>query len=202
MFHLGCICIGNLFPHRVSFLLSHRYYAGNWAYTIWLFRDKCAEALEQNLTMSAQIPQKQLSHFYSTQVVDFLLSKVIAFRMMHLLGRMLRTLIPLSVTDISKYRWFDGELIAGLTLGWNFGDGHLSGLQLLDSIQKECDFAEGDLRCILVESQPIHTNRVRWLIADAAVGVVHRGETSIDIMRSGQPWDIASNNIKLQPYFE
>jgi hypothetical protein len=29
---------GNLVPSRVSFLLSMRYYAGNWAYNIWLMR--------------------------------------------------------------------------------------------------------------------------------------------------------------------
>ena len=29
---------GNLRPERVSFLLSMRYYAGNWPYSIWLFK--------------------------------------------------------------------------------------------------------------------------------------------------------------------
>ena len=29
---------GNFFPQHVSFLLSMRYYAGNWAYTVWLLR--------------------------------------------------------------------------------------------------------------------------------------------------------------------
>ena len=29
---------GNFVPSRVSFLLAMRYYAGNWAYNIWLFR--------------------------------------------------------------------------------------------------------------------------------------------------------------------
>ena len=31
-------CFGNFFPSRVSFLLAMRYYAGNWAYNIWLVR--------------------------------------------------------------------------------------------------------------------------------------------------------------------
>lgn len=30
--------LGNLFPQWISFLLSMRYYAGNWAYSIWLFK--------------------------------------------------------------------------------------------------------------------------------------------------------------------
>ena len=31
-------CYGNFFPSRVSFLFSMRYYAGNWAYNVWLVR--------------------------------------------------------------------------------------------------------------------------------------------------------------------
>ncbi|HEY8376299.1 MAG TPA: DUF3556 domain-containing protein, partial [Nannocystis sp.] len=30
--------LGNLFPSRISFLPAMRYYAGNWAYSVWLFR--------------------------------------------------------------------------------------------------------------------------------------------------------------------
>src|SRR5260370_42614628 len=30
--------LGNLFPGRVPFLLAMRYYAGNWAYSVWVFR--------------------------------------------------------------------------------------------------------------------------------------------------------------------
>jgi hypothetical protein len=36
---------GNVVPSRVSFLLAMRYYAGNWAYTIWLFRGDSAAKL-------------------------------------------------------------------------------------------------------------------------------------------------------------
>ena len=47
------------------------------------------------------------------------------------------------------------EKLAGLVLGWNFGDGHLHNERLLDIVQQQCHFAEGDLRCIFVESQPL-----------------------------------------------
>ena len=32
-------------PSRVSFLLAMRYYAGNWAYNIWLFRGDAVRKL-------------------------------------------------------------------------------------------------------------------------------------------------------------
>ncbi|MGI9432946.1 MAG: DUF3556 domain-containing protein, partial [Myxococcota bacterium] len=57
--------VGNFFPARVSFLLSMRYYAGNWAYNIWLFRkDGSLEKLEKLKksagTMKAQLAQMGL----------------------------------------------------------------------------------------------------------------------------------------------
>ena len=40
----SCPLYGNFVPSRVSFLLAMRYYAGNWAYSIWLFRGDAPEA--------------------------------------------------------------------------------------------------------------------------------------------------------------
>ena len=39
--------LGNLWPARVSFLLAMRYYAGNWAYSVWLFRGDSVRKLER-----------------------------------------------------------------------------------------------------------------------------------------------------------
>ncbi|MBM76721.1 MAG: hypothetical protein CMK59_15040 [Proteobacteria bacterium] len=198
LFHGGCIVIGNLYPNRVSFLLSHRYYAGNWAYSIWLFRKDSAKKIEQRLTLSSKLPEQQLNHIYPSQTVAFLLSKVIAFRMMHLLGRALRALIPIGVENPSEYQWFDGELICGVTLGWNFGDGHLSGLRLLNNIQKECVFKEGELRYFYVESQPLHKDSCQWIIADAASGILTRGTISIETLKEGQPWMFLKDKTSAQ----
>ena len=39
---------GNLVPSRVSFLPSMRYYAGNWAYNVWLFKKNgCVKKLQK-----------------------------------------------------------------------------------------------------------------------------------------------------------
>ena len=38
---------GNLVPSRISFLLAMRYYAGNWAYGIWLFRGESYRKLDR-----------------------------------------------------------------------------------------------------------------------------------------------------------
>ena len=180
--------LGNLFPARISFLLAMRYYAGNWAYSAWLFRDKAEDKLDENITKASQTVGKQLDGFYDKSVSEILISKVIAFRHMHLHGRALHELIPKAVDDIEKYTYRDGELVAGVVLGWNFGEGHLHGRQLLNAIQKRCQFESGDLRCIMVEAQPLHKPYMEWKIVDAKDGVIEEGKANVKALTALQPW--------------
>jgi hypothetical protein len=135
-------------------------------------------------------PKHQLGRLYGPRIVDALIAKVTAFRCMHLLGRALRTLLPRAVDDVEAYEWLDGELVAGLALGWNFGDGHLHHHQLLAAIQAQCAFEPGELRVITVESQPIHRQDYGWAIHDAHDGLLARGTGQIAALRQGQPWEM------------
>lgn len=178
---------GNLQPARVSFLPSMRYYAGNWAYSVWLFRDESYRKLDR-LTKSSPWLHDQLGRFYDATTVLGITSKVLAFRIMHLHGRALQSLVPRAVDDPEPYEWVDGELVAGIALGWNFGDGHLHDERLLRALQVRCGFAPGELRCIFVESQPLHRRRLAWRIADAATGPIDAGEIEVDELLRRQPW--------------
>src|SRR5262249_11486933 len=91
--------LGNLFPARFSFLLSMRYYAGNWAYSVWLFRGESARKLDR-LVKSCGLVLDQLKRLYDEKTAVGLLSKVIAFREMHLHGRALQILLPKAVKRI------------------------------------------------------------------------------------------------------
>jgi hypothetical protein len=122
-----------------------------------------------------------------------------AFRLVHLQGRVLHALLPRAVDDIERYEWMDGEMVAGLALGWNFGDGHLHGLQLLRAIQEQCGFEEGELRVIVVESQPLGGRSMAWTIADAARGVLETGETPIADIVDLQPWPTGPHARALRP---
>lgn len=188
VFLIAIPLIGNLVPSRVSFLSSMRYYAGNWAYSIWLFKGDCSQKLDTCLVKPAARVETQLRRFYDDDTITAVLSKVIAFRTMHLHGRALQQLLPRAVDDIDAYEWNDGELIAGEVLGWNFGDGHLHGLQLLSAVQAQCAFEAGQLRCIFVESQPMGRSTLAYTIADAATGVIDTGEVDVGPLRSLQPW--------------
>ena len=180
--------IGNLFPARLSFLLAMRYYAGNWAYSTWLFRGESWKKLGR-LTTSAPWIYEQLARFYDRRTAVAMVGKVMGFRLMHLHGRALPLLVPKAVDRLEDYEWIDGELVAGLTLGWNFGEGHLHHEQLLRSIQAQCGFEAGELRCIFVESQPLGGSTLAYRIVDAKTGEVERGALPVSELRSRQPWE-------------
>ncbi len=180
--------LGNLFPSRFSFLSSMRYYAGNWAYSVWLFKGDCSEKLDRHLTKIAPRVPDQLRPLYDEETIAATLSKVLAFRSMHLHGRCLQSLLPKAVDDIDDYEYMDGELIAGIVVGWNFGDGHLHHMQLLRAVQGQCQFEEGELRHIFVESQPMGRATHTWTISDAATGVRETGEIAVKDLLELQPW--------------
>ncbi|HEX6244055.1 MAG TPA: DUF3556 domain-containing protein, partial [Polyangiales bacterium] len=179
----------NFFPHLISFLPSMRYYAGNWAFSVWLFRGDAVEKLDR-LVKSAPRVDVQLRRLYDDSMAQLAISKVMAFRAMHLHGRALRELVPRAVDDIDAYSWLDGELVAGVVLGWNFGDGHLHDERLLAAIGPRCDFQPGELRCILVESQPMLRPRLDYRIVDANTGELARGQIEVDTLLQGQPWSL------------
>jgi hypothetical protein len=178
---------GNLYPSRVSFLLAMRYYAGNWPYGVWLFRGDSHRKLER-LTKSSPWIYDQLDRFYDRSTAVGLIGKVMGFRMMHLHGRALARLLPQAVDRLEDYEYLDGEVVAGLVLGWNFGDGHLHNEQLLGSVQAQCNFEPGELRCVFVEPQPLGRQALEYRILDASSGPISAGSLDIAALRACQPW--------------
>lgn len=180
--------VGNVWPSRVSFLLAMRYYAGNWAYSVWLFRGTSHEKLNR-LTTSAPWVHDQLARFYDRPTAVGIVGKVMGFRMMHLHGRALSFLLPRAVDDLAAYEYVDGEIVGGLVLGWNFGDGHLHDEKLLAAVQAQAGFEEGELRCVFVEAQPIFGKTMAFRIHDAKTGLLEAGEVVVDELRARQPWE-------------
>ena len=181
-------CYGNFVPARVSFLLAMRYYAGNWAYNIWLFRKGSSAKLHQ-LTKAAGTMREQLEGMLpDTEMLDLAMEMSMAHRFMHLEGRPLLEALPRAVENIDDYEWMEGEVLCGVVLGWNFGDGHLNDRRLLEAVQEQCNFEAGELRVVTVESQPLFGRTMKWMIHDAASGFLEEGETDIASMRGLQPW--------------
>jgi len=192
---LACTCVGlpvlgNFRPDLVSFLPSMRYYAGNWATSQWFFRrdTEAEERLDREIVKAAPIVGRQLEKFYDPELVEVLLYKGLAFRSMHSHGRALNGLAGRAVDDLADYRVREGELVAGVVLGYNFGDGHFHDHRLLAAVQERCGFAPGELRVVTLESQPAHVQRQRYRILDAAAGVVEEGWVDVAAMVGRQPW--------------
>jgi hypothetical protein len=185
---VGVPALGNVKPHLVSFLPSMRYYAGNWATSLWSFRKGSEQKIDECIVKATSTTKNQLAKLYGADVAELMLEKGLAFRWMHTHGRALGGLLPRAVDDLDAYDVREGELVAGAILGWNFGDGHLHNEQLLRAVQERCHFAEGELRVIVLESQPIHRQRQHYRILDAATGVIEQGYVTIQDMVSRQPW--------------
>lgn len=184
--------LGNLRPDKISFLPGMRYYAGNWAASLWLFRKDdegdCSRRLDECLTKTAPTIDRQLEVLYDEDTIRAVNGKLRAFRSMHLHGRALNALLPTAVDDLEAYAVNEGEGTAGVILGWNFGDGHLHHEQLLAAVQAECGFAPGDLRVLALESQPLGKPWMHWRVVDAADGLQAEGRVVVADLLAHQPW--------------
>ena len=180
---------GNFFPSKVSFLVSMRYYAGNWAWNAWLFRGDGYEKLDR-VKRASPLLRQQLERFAPEEAAS-MDSRGMAFRSLHLQGRALGLLLPraLGGRPFEEYSYVDGENVAGSVLGWNFGEGHLCDDGLLACVQEQCDFEDGELRVIMVESQPLFGSTLHWRIADARRGLLEEGHVSLDQLARRAPWD-------------
>jgi hypothetical protein len=182
--------LGNLYPDKISFLPSMRYYAGNWATSTWLF-NKATDAehkLDERLYKVAPITVEQLSKLYGEEMANYFMDKALAFRSMHSHGRALNALASRAVDDIEGYHVREGEVVAGVCAGWNFGDGHFHHEQLLAAVQEQVGFEPGDVRVVMLESQPFHIQRQRYRIHDAATGLIEEGWVDVAEMSKRGPW--------------
>jgi hypothetical protein len=181
---------GNFFPEKISFLPGMRYYAGNWATSMWLFRRDTAaeEKLDERACKVARITVEQLAKLYGRETAEFFMEKVLAFRAMHSHGRALNALIARAVDDVDDYHVRDGEIVSGLVNGWNFGDGHFHDDQLIAAVQEQCRFEPGDVRVVVLEGQAIHVQRQHYWIYDAATGLIEEGWVDVAEMVKRGPW--------------
>lgn len=184
---VAVVIYGNLRPSKVSFLPAMRYYAGNWATSAWLFAEGAEQTYADKVTKAAQLPHRQLAVLYTPEQVDLLIGKMFAWRGLHSHGRALAGLYPHAAEDHESRFIMDGELLCGSAIGWNFADGHLHDEQLLAAIQHRCQFEPGQLRVIMLESQPLMDPVQQYRIVDAATGLIERGEVDVSEMTSRQP---------------
>ena len=185
------VVLGNLFPRKVSFLIGMRYYAGNWDTSMWCLTPSAVAKIERHVTKAASLPRAQLETLYGPEVADLLGHKGYAFRAMHTHGRALFGLVPRACGPDHETRYVpvDGEFVAGPTVGWNFGEGHLHNERLVAALQERCGFEEGEVRVIVLDAQPIQRQRQEYRLIDAATGEFERGHVEVRDMLDWQAWE-------------
>lgn len=182
------VIVGNMYPEKVSFLPAMRYYAGNWATSVWCFKEGVEDKIEANVVKSSPLVVNQLAKLYDEETAEIMADKTAAFRAMHTHGRALNGLLPRAIDNEAEYKVREGEIVAGPLVGWNFGEGHLHNEQLLEAVQRRCNFDEGELRVIVLEGQPIHIQKQWYRILDAKTGLIESGYVEVKDMLTRQPW--------------
>ncbi|HEX4393134.1 MAG TPA: DUF3556 domain-containing protein [Mycobacterium sp.] len=194
--------VGSMFPEQISFLPALRYYAGNWASSVWCFRDGVEDKIDADVIKSSALTAKQVARLYDPATAEIISDKARAFRSMHVHGRALNGLVPRALgkeANEAAYVLREGETVAGPLIGWNFGEGHLHNEQLVQAVQRRCQLDEGDLRVIILEGQPIQTKKQRYRIVDAKTGLIEEGYVSVDDMLARQPWPEPDDELPVHP---
>jgi hypothetical protein len=187
----GTVVLGNLFPHKVSFLPGMRYYAGNWDTTLWCLTPSAEAKIAGNIVAIASMPTAQLEKFYgSKEAAQIPMYMGYAFRAFNTHGRALFTLAHRAMAGRNEddYTLTDGERLCSTAIGWNFGDGHMSNEQLIAALHERCGFEPGEVRVVLLDAQPIHRQTQVYRLVDAATGEFERGFVRVADMVIRQPW--------------
>lgn len=181
--------LGNLRPDLVSFLPSMRQYAGNWAFALWVFAPGAEEKLNSlpHRPTKNQVDQLQAMG-YPPAVAEITMQQTIAWRSMHSQGRGLFSVLLKNVPDLDRRTVREAEFGCNSLIGFNFGDGHLHHIDLIDAVQSRVGFAPGEWIVVWVESQPIHRAVQHYQVIDAALGVIERGTWKVADAVEEQPW--------------
>jgi hypothetical protein len=173
----------------VSFLPSMRQYAGNWASATWAFAPGAEQRLNQYLVKPAPMTVNQLEGIYGRDAAELMMYQTLGWRAMHSQGRGLNSILINQLgADIDRYTLREAEFATNCIVGFNFGDGHLHDHKFISSIQTRCGFEPGEFIVVWVESQPVHKDFQRYVVIDAAVGIVERGTYLVADAVGQQPW--------------
>ncbi|GAA2098416.1 DUF3556 domain-containing protein [Brevibacterium salitolerans] len=180
--------LGNIRPDLVAFTPAMRQYAGNWASALWAFQPGAEDKLHQVVRPTRnQVVQLQEMGFPRINA-EITMQQTIGWRSLHSQGRGLFSLLHHHVEDVDRATVREAEFACNSLVGFNFGDGHLHNHHLIAELQRRCAFAPGEFVVAWVESQPIHKGTQKYMVIDAAVGIVERGTWNVADCVKEQPW--------------
>lgn len=185
--------LGNLRPDLVSFLPSMRQYSGNWATAMWAFAPGGEEKLDKFVKKPSLMQKGQLTAIYGEEAAEVVMQQLLGWRAMHSQGRALNSIMINQLgSEMNTYTPREAEFSCNALTGFNFGDGHMHNWRLIEAIQSKCNFAPGEWIVVWIESDPVlnptHSGRQDYLVIDAAVGIIEKGDFQVKDAVAEQPW--------------
>ncbi|MEZ0050300.1 hypothetical protein ABIA30_001290 [Mycobacterium sp. MAA66] len=180
--------LGNVRPDKVSFLAAMRQYSGNWATSLWAFAPG-AEAKLNWVTRSASNQVDQLiASGYEPKWAEITMQRAIGFRSLHSHARGTFSVLLSRVPDIDSRAVREGDFLCNSLVGFNFGDAHWHGEDLIRAVQCQAAFEPGELLVVVAESSALIGDSQRYQLIDAAAGVIERGTFQVSDEVKEQPW--------------
>jgi hypothetical protein len=193
--------LGNLRPDKISFLVSMRQYAGNWATSLWTF----TPGGEAKLAQIKRPAEEQINQLQAIGVpyvaAEITMQQTIAWRSTQSQGRGLFSALYKYLPDIESRTIRDGEFASNAMHGFNFGDSHMHSPELVAYLHERCNFEPGEFIQIWAESQPIHKGTQHWILTDAATGKLAEGYWNVKEAVNEQPW-LPNGPINLDETFK
>lgn len=144
--------------------------------------------MEISVVKSFVLVVNQLVKFYDGVMVEIMIDQVVVFWVMYIYGRVFNGLLFCVFDDEVYYCICEGEIVVGLLVGWNFGEGYLYNEQLVVVVQWWCNFVDGDLWVIIFEGQFIYVQKQWYCIVDVKIGLFEVGYVMVEDMLSCQLW--------------
>jgi len=156
---LAMVPLGNLFPEKIR-SCRNALLRRQLATSIWCFRAGAEDKMEANIVKSSALVVNQLAKLYDPATAEIMSDKTSAFRRCTpMAGRSTACCARFGAgANEADYSVREGEIVAG-PRRLELREGHLHNEQLLEAVQRRCNFEDGDVRIIVLEGQPIHTQR-------------------------------------------
>jgi hypothetical protein len=189
--------LGNLRPDKVSFLVAMRQYSANWATSLWAFAPGAETKLNRVTRSAGNNVDQLIASGYEPKWAEITMQRTIGFRSLHTHARGTFSVLLSHLPDIDARTVREGEFLSNTLIGFNFGDAHLHGKELIAAVQSEAGFEPGELLVVVAESSPLDSDIQHYELVDAALGVTERGSFKVSDEVKEQPW-LPNGPIPLQ----
>mmetsp|Transcript_24298 Transcript_24298/g.61592 ORF Transcript_24298/g.61592 Transcript_24298/m.61592 type:complete len:568 (-) Transcript_24298:553-2256(-) len=176
------VVAGHFLPDRISFYVTHRYWAGNWAQAFFLIRKGAEHKFTAGTLPGFGSPAwdpmpAKLKANMNQMSAAYGAAKGLAYLWLATYNmKIFPAVVKRALCGASED---DYHLVGGMSFA-NMFQGQttdmMRALNLTASLGALLDLDEGDCRCIFIQSFPLFSSKSSWKVVDARAGVVAKGQ--------------------------